>query len=67
MKTRAIQTYRDSTTSLGVPGRRLAVYRSESPRVTNTIEIIDGDDDVLLFKLGGSLKGELKSSLKNKG
>jgi hypothetical protein len=51
---------------LEAPGRRLTIYRIKSPRVTNTIEIVEGQGEVLLLELGGSLKGELKSSLMNK-
>jgi hypothetical protein len=66
MKRRTVQTSWDSTTSLRVPGRCLAIYGSESPRVINTIEVVDGDGEVLLLESGGTLKVELKSSLKNK-
>jgi hypothetical protein len=52
--------------SLGAPGQRLAVYGVESPKVTNIIEVVEGEGKVFLLELGGSLKGELKSSLKNK-
>jgi hypothetical protein len=38
----------------------------ESPKVTNIIEAVEGEGKVFLLELGGSLKGELKSSLKNK-
>jgi hypothetical protein len=38
----------------------------ESPRVTNTTEVVEGEGEVLLLQSGGSLKQELKSSLKNK-
>jgi hypothetical protein len=51
---------------LGVFERRLAFYGSESPRVTNTIEVVDGDGEVFLLELVGSLKVELQSSLKKR-
>jgi hypothetical protein len=40
---------------------------NESPRVTNTIEVIDKNGEVLFLELSGSLKRLLKSSFKCNG
>jgi hypothetical protein len=40
---------------------------SESLKVKNAIEVVNGDSKVLLLESSGSLKEELKFSLKCKG
>jgi hypothetical protein len=49
MKRRVIQTSRDSTTHLGVPGATSSHLGGEFPRVTNAIKVVDEDAEVLLL------------------
>jgi hypothetical protein len=49
MKRRVIQTSRDSTTHLGVPGATSSLLGGEFLRVTNAIKVVDEDAEVLLL------------------
>jgi hypothetical protein len=51
---------------LGALRRHLAIKGIKSLRVTNTIEVVEGEGEVHLLESSGSLKVELESSIKNK-